>query len=152
MGNSSSNQINIDISKSGMSIARQIANIIYNDLPLKYKNQKYKDKIYAIIREKIGPNESFKRYQESVNDFQLKPGDAQVEWEAIKLKNPHTFLMEVNEQLYQENRELYDYSISNPSNGLELKRKGGRKTKSIKNKRTKKYKNKKIHKSIKNKH
>ena len=156
MGNNSSSgkiQSNIDMKKPGMNIAREIANIVYNGLPGKYKNQQYKTKIYQIIRDKLGPNEEFKIHKESMNLLDLKPGDAQINWNAIKLQNPHIFIDDVTRQLYEENPELNDDTAYTSNNGLELKRKGGRKNrKHNKNRHTKKHKNKnKNKKSIKNK-
>jgi hypothetical protein len=146
MGNNSSsgkNQINIDMTKPGMTIAKQIANIVYNGLPNQYKNQIYKDKIYAIIREKIGPNDSFVQILDS------KPGDAQVNWDAIKSKTPHKFIDDVTKELYDQNKELI-YNPDNNSTNFEIG-KGGRKTrKHNKSKRIlKKYKKDKYKKSIK---
>jgi hypothetical protein len=94
------------MTKPGINIGRQIANLVYNDLPNKYKNRQYKKKIYEIIREKLGPNEQFKLFKESVNVLDLKPGDGQVKWEKIKEKNPYMFLYEVKQQLYEDNAEL----------------------------------------------
>ena len=144
MGNSSSSskiQSNIDMKKPGMNIAREIANIIYNGLPGKYKNQQYKNKIYQIIRDKLGPTEEFKIHKESMNLLDLKPGDAQVNWNAIKSQNSHIFIDDVTRQLYEENPELNDDNAYTSNNGLELKRKGGRKTrKHNKNKKKKSIK------------
>lgn len=147
MGNNTSssgkNKSIIYMKKPGMTIAREIANIIYNGLPGKHKNQQYKNKIYQIIREKLGPTEEFKNHKESMNLLDLKPGDAQVNWNAIKEQNPHIFIDEVTRQLYEENPELNDDNAYTSNNGLELKRKGGRKTrKHNKNRHTKKHKNK----------
>ena len=133
MGNNTSsssgkNKSIIYMKKPGMTIAREIANIIYNGLPGKHKNQQYKNKIYQIIREKLGPTEEFKNHKESMNLLDLKPGDAQVNWNAIKEQNPHIFIDEVTRQLYEENPELNDDNAYTSNNGLELKRKGGRKT------------------------
>lgn len=147
MGNTSSNdknQLNIDMKKPGMAIARELANIVYNNLPGKYKNKQYKNKIYEIIRDKLEPTEEFKNYKESMNMSDLKPGDAQVNWDSIKRQNPHIFIDDVTRQLYEQNPELYDNADYSFNNGLELKRKGGRKTrKHNKNRHTKKNKNKK---------
>uniref|UniRef100_A0A6C0IGG1 Uncharacterized protein n=1 Tax=viral metagenome TaxID=1070528 RepID=A0A6C0IGG1_9ZZZZ len=104
--NSGKNKKIIDMTKPGMTIAREMANLVYNELPNKYKNQKYKNKIYEIIREKLGPNENFKIFKESLNDLDLKPGDGQVNWDKIKEKNPYIFLYEVKQQLYEDNTEL----------------------------------------------
>lgn len=152
MGNNSSsgkNQINIDMTKPGMNIAREIANIIYNGLPGKYKNQQYKNKIYQIIRDKLGPTEEFKIHKESMNLLDLKPGDAQVNWDAIKSKNPHKFIDDVTRELYDQNKELIDHHDNNIKN-FEIG-KGGRKTRKYnKSKRIlKKYKKDKYKKSIK---
>lgn len=147
MGNNSSSNgkisSNIDMTKPGMNIARQIANIVYNGLPNEYKNQIYKDKIYAIIREKLGPNDSFVQILDS------KPGDSQVNWDAIKKKNPHTFINEVTRELYDQNKELIYHHDNNNSKNFEIG-KGGRKTRKYsKSKRIlKKYKKDK-NKSIK---
>jgi len=155
MGNNTSssgkNQSNIDMKKPGMTIAREIANIIYNGQPGKYKNQQYKNKIYQIIRDKLEPTEEFKNHKESMNMSDLKPGDAQVNWDSIKRQNPHIFIDDVTRQLYEQNPEIFDNSDYTTNNGLELKRKGGRKTrKHNKNRHTKKNnKIKKIKKSIK---
>lgn len=151
MGNKSSSgiiQSDIDMTKPGMTIARESANIVYNGLPSKYKTQQYKNKIYQIIRDKLGPNEEFKRYRESMNNLDLKPGDSQVNWEAIKMQNPHIFINDVTRQLYEQNQELNYDNNKNFEIG-----KGGRKTrKHNKNRHTKNNKkNKKIQKSIKNK-
>jgi hypothetical protein len=145
MGNKSSssgkNQSIIDMTKPGMAIAREIANIVYNGLPGKYKNQLYKDKIYQIIRKKLGPTEEFVQILDS------EPGAAQVNWNAIKKKTPHIFIDEVTSQLYEENPELNDV---NNSKNFEIA-KGGRKTRKYsKSKRIlKKYKKDKYKKSIK---
>ena len=146
MGNNSSSNgkisSNIDMTKPGMNIARQIANIVYNGLPNEYKNQKYKDKIYAIIREKLGPNDSFVQILDS------KPGDSQVNWDAIKKKNPHTFINEVTRELYDQNKELI-YHHDNNSKNFEIGKGGRKRRKYNKSKRIlKKYKKDK-NKSIK---
>ena len=146
MGNNSSSNgkisSNIDMTKPGMNIARQIANIVYNGLPNEYKNQIYKDKIYAIIREKLGPNDSFVQILDS------KPGDSQVNWDAIKKKNPHTFINEVTRELYDQNKELI-YHHDNSSKNFEIGKGGRKRRKYNKSKRIlKKYKKDK-NKSIK---
>ena len=146
MGNASSNdkkQLNIDMKKPGMTIARELANTVYNNLPVKYKNQQYKNKIYEIIRDKLEPTEDFKNHKESMNISDLKPGDAQVNWDSIKRQNLHIFIDDVTRQLYEQNPELFDNSDYTTNNGLELKRKGGRKTrKHNKNRHTKTNNNK----------
>ena len=166
MGNNSSsgkNQINIDdltdMRESGISIANKIAIIVYNGLPNQYKNQIYKKKIDDIVRHKLGPHNSF------VQISDLKPGNAQFNWDAIKSKNLYAFKNDVTEKLYQDNPELdddnaYTSNIGRDSNiGLELipnklelkDKKGGRKTRKYnKSKRIlKKYKKDKYKKSIK---
>ena len=87
-----------------------------------------------------------------MNLLDLKPRDAQVNWDAIKSKKPDEFIDEVNIQLYEENPELNNDNAYTSNNGLELKdKKGGRKTrKHNKSKRIlKKYKKDKYKKSIK---
>jgi len=151
MGNKSSsgnNQSNIDMNKPGITIARESANIVYNGLPGKYKTQQYKTKIYQFIRDKLGPTEEFKIHKESMNILDLKPGDSQVNWEAIKSQNLHIFIDDVTRQLYEQNPELSDNVGYTSNNGLELKRKGGRKTrKHNKNRYNKKNRHNKNHKN-----
>jgi hypothetical protein len=89
-----------------------------------------------------------------MNLLDLKPGDAQVNWDAIKSKKPNEFIDEVNRQLYEENPDLNNDNAYTSNNGLELKdKKGGRKTrKHNKNKRIlKKYKKINTRKVLKNK-
>ena len=65
-----------------------------------------------------------------------------------KSQNLHIFIDDVTRQLYEQNPELSNNVGYTSNNGLELKRKGGRKTrKHNKNRYNKKNRNNKNHKN-----